>query len=150
VDTYLKFFHTLSVVDCGHPVLHREHWVRIPVLPMCEPACFCWLLCWHPRSVSSDLQGWIRQVGHLCIARNLGMLHPDSCIVANNPTPVWQGTILLADCHGLEILHSRHYRLLKCVLICFLWNCWFSKEKGPDNHQRFSFPRISFAMTWYC
>jgi hypothetical protein len=26
-------------VECGYPVLHIEHPVEIPVLPMCEPTC---------------------------------------------------------------------------------------------------------------
>jgi hypothetical protein len=29
-------------VECGYPVLHIEHPVEIPVLPMCEPTCLYW------------------------------------------------------------------------------------------------------------
>jgi hypothetical protein len=46
MDTYIKFFfHTLSALQCGHPVSHGEHPVQIPILPTCEPVCLYWLLC---------------------------------------------------------------------------------------------------------
>jgi hypothetical protein len=38
-------------------------------------------------------------------------------IVAENPSSMWWSTILLEDYGGLEILHLRHYKLLKHVQI---------------------------------
>jgi hypothetical protein len=48
---------------------------------------------------------------------------------------MWQCTILLENYRGLEILHLRHYKLLKRVQICQNWNFdWmFSMQHGAQG-----------------
>jgi hypothetical protein len=39
MHTYVKYFYALGTVQFEHRMVHGEHPVKIPVLPMCKPAC---------------------------------------------------------------------------------------------------------------
>jgi hypothetical protein len=59
-------------------------------------------------------------VGHLCLARDLGMLHPGSCGQSYRNVAAYH---VLGDYRELEVLRLRHDRLMKDVQILFFCNC---------------------------